>query len=628
MIETKPHPPLRDVVRWLLRITRPVHPLLLVSLLCRIINLSLDLVLFGLAAGGVVQMMTGGGDFGMFAAALVAVALSKAAFYYFEQFTGHYVAFKALELLRTFVYAKIWPKAPAFVTHSRSGDVLTSLTRDVDRIEVVYAHTFAPVVSAYVVGSLAILIAGTLVGWKLIWVVGLCLALSLFVVPYIGTRRSFNRTQATLETRRNLAHHITDTVFGVDEVIGYGRENERIAEMDQLGGAVCRSARAPRDLAAFRRGANVTLSLIATISVVWIGLGMAHSLVVVAAVAAASLRLFEGPRGIEDSVGYLDHSLAAARRLWDMSNAPERVSDGPEELTLEAAPAVSFESVRYGYPGADGSALPDAIIDVSLQVPAGGHAILVGRSGSGKSTLVQLLQRHDDPRSGQVTINGVPVDRFTLDSLRRNVVAVSQKNQLLATTLAENLRLGAPAATDDELREALAIVGLAGEVQAMPEGLDTHTGQNGSALSGGQAQRVCLARALLMRPKILVLDEFTANLNVELEDEIREALARWSSELTIIEITHRLRATAHADVIAVLDQGRIVLSGGPADVTPESIEDLFRVRPRAIEGRCGAWRELTPSPNVGDADILDEPVAEIVEGQRFGVMTPVPPAFR
>ncbi|MFC5384733.1 thiol reductant ABC exporter subunit CydC [Aquamicrobium segne] len=587
MITAQPDPPLHDIVRWLLRITRPVHPLLLVSLLCRIINLLLDLVLFGLAAGGVVHMMTGGGNPGMLAAALVAVALSKAAFYYFEQFTGHYVAFKALELLRTFVYAKIWPKAPAFVTHSRSGDVLTSLTRDVDRIEVVYAHTFAPVISAYVVGSLAILIAGILAGWKLIWVVGLCLALSLFVVPYIGARRSFNQTQATLEARRNLAHHITDTVFGVDEVIGYGRESERIAEMDQLGGEVCRSARTPRNLVAFRRGANVTLSLVATISVVWIGMGMAESPVVVAAVAAASLRLFKGPRGIEDSVGYLDHSLAAARRLWEMSNAPERVSDGPDELALEAAPTVSFQSVHYGYPGADGSALPDAIIDVSLQVPAGGHAILVGRSGSGKSTLIQLLQRHDDPRSGQVAIDGVPVDRFTLDSLRRNVVAVSQKNQLLATTLAENLRLGAPDATDDELWEALAIVGLADEVQAMPEGLDTHTGQNGSALSGGQAQRVCLARALLMHPKILVLDEFTANLNIELEDEIRKALAKWDSELTIIEITHRLRATAHADVISVLDQGRIVLSGGPADVTPEAIESLFHVRQRSIQEHSG-----------------------------------------
>lgn len=574
-------PTTRELVRWLLSITKPVHPPLFVSLLCRIINLSLDLVLFGLAAGGVIHVMTGGDNFGSLVVALVIVALLKAAFYYFEQFTGHYVAFKALELLRTYVFAKMWPKAPAIVTHSRSGDVLTSLTRDVDRIEVVYAHTFAPVVSAYVVGPVAFIVAGLQFGWDLVWVAGICLALSLLVVPYIGTRRSLKQTQETLSARRDLGHHITDSVFGVNEVLGYGREEERLAETDELGVKVAASAVAPRDLAGFRRGANVALSLVAAVSIVWIGLGNTESLVIIAALAAASIRIFEGPRGIEDSVGYLDHSLAAARRLWEMSHAPERVSDGPEELALAEGPSVAFESLNYAYRTADGDLLQDTLSDVNLSVRAGGHAIIVGRSGSGKSTLVQLLQRYDDPRLGSVTINGITVDNFTLDSLRRNVVAVSQKNQLLATTIAENLRLGAPNASDEDIWAALEVAGFAGEVREMPDGLATHTGQNGSALSGGQVQRLCLARALLMRPKVLVLDEFTANLNTELEDEIRESLSRWDPSITIIEITHRLRATAHADVIAVMDRGRIVLTGGLDEVTPEAIEALFRSRSAA-----------------------------------------------
>lgn len=568
----------RELVRWLLSITKPVHPPLLLSLFCRIVNLWLDLVLFALAAGGVIQMMTGGDNVGTLIAALVVVALLKAAFYYFEQFTGHYVAFKALELLRTFVFARMWPKAPAIVSHSRSGDVLTSLTRDVDRIEVVYAHTFAPVVSAYIVGPLALIVAGTQFGWNLVWIAGICLALSLFVVPYVGTKQSLNQTQATLEARRDLGHHITDSVFGVNEVLGYGRENERLEQMTQLGGVVSASARTPRDFAGFRRGANVALALVATTSIVWLGLSATESLVIIAALAAATLRVFEGPRGIEDSVGYLDHSLAAARRLWEISNAPERVSDGPETLKLTSAPRVEFDHVTYAYQAADGTLLRDTLHDVDFEVPAGAHAIIVGRSGSGKSTLVQLLQRYDDPRLGSVQINGHTVSDYTLDSLRRTVVAVSQKNQLLASTVAENLRLGTPDASETELWEALEIAGLAPEVREMPEALDTHTGQNGSALSGGQIQRLCLARALLMKPKVLILDEFTANLNTELEDEIRDALTKWNADVTIIEITHRLRATAHADVIAVMDQGRIVLSGGPDEVTPDAIEELFRSR--------------------------------------------------
>ncbi|NLC98444.1 MAG: ABC transporter ATP-binding protein [Actinomycetales bacterium] len=562
------NPTTPQLVRWLLSITKPVHPPLLVSLVCRIANLILDLVLFGLAAGGVVHLITVGDNVGAIGLALVATALAKAAFYYLEQFTGHYVAFKALELLRTYVYAKLWPKAPAIATHSRSGDVLTSLTRDVDRIEVVYAHTFAPVVSAYIVGPLALIVAGIQVGWDVVWIAGVCLALSLLVVPYVGMKRSLRQTQATLAARRDLGHHVTDSVFGVNEVVGYGREVERLAQADQLGDEVYRLARTPRDFAAFRRGANVALSLIAAPSVVWLGLSNTISLVAIAALAAATIRVFEGPRGIEDSVGYLDHSLAAARRLWDISNAPERVSDGPVELTLESAPAVAFERVSYAYQDADGDLLADTLWGVSIEVPAGGHAVVVGRSGSGKSTLVQLLQRYDDPRLGTVTLNGRPVSDFTLDSLRRNVVAVSQKNQLLATTLAENLRLGAPDTSEQELWDSLEVAGLADEVRAMPEGLGTHAGQNGSALSGGQVQRLCLARALLMRPRVLILDEFTANLNTELEAQIRTALTALAGQMTIVEITHRLGATANADVVAVMDQGRLVeFSGGEVDAS-------------------------------------------------------------
>ncbi len=177
--------------------------------------------------------------------------------------------------------------------------------------------------------------------------------------------------------------------------------------------------------------------------------------------------------------------------------------------------------------------------------------------------------------TSKVTLDGEPISDFTLDSLRHKVVAVSQRNQLLNASIAENLRLGAPNATDSELWKALETAGLASEIREMPDGLATGVGQNGSALSGGQYQRLCLARALLMSPRVLVLDEFTANLNTALEDQIRAALAEWTDELTVIEVTHRLRATEFADVVAVIDRGRVVLSGPPSEVTRDVIEDHF-----------------------------------------------------
>ncbi|WP_054952268.1 amino acid ABC transporter ATP-binding/permease protein [Flaviflexus massiliensis] len=589
--DTQGAPSVPQLLRWLLPITRPVHPPLLASTAFRIINLSLDLALFATAAAGTMRLMGGGGGLTRLILALVVLSLLKAGAFYCEQFTGHYVAFKALELLRGHVFAQLWPKAPAIVTHSRSGDILTSLTRDVDRIEVVYAHTFAPVVSAYIVGIGAILVGGLTVGWGTISIAALCLLLSLFVVPYLGTRKAGRMSKEALAARRDLTHHVTDTLFGIDEVLGYGKAEQRREEMDDRGERVAELSAGPRDLRGVRRGLNVFLSLIATASIVVLGIETV-SPVALAAVAVATLRVFEGPRGIEDAAGYLDQSLAALRRLWEMSHAPELVTDGPLEYADTAAPAVEFQSVTYAYPGPwqtghDNRAATEldnaprsepilAVEDVSLHVPAGSHAILVGRSGSGKSTLVQLLQRYDDPSSGRVMIGGEPVSSFTLNSLRRAVVSVSQKNQLLQATIAHNLHLGTPNATEAEVWQALETAGLADEVRGMPEGLETSVGQRALTLSGGQVQRLCLARALLMDPRVLILDEFTSNLNLDLEVEIRERLRHALPNSTIIEVTHRLRATENADVVAVFDRGHLIASGSPKDITETSIADMFR----------------------------------------------------
>ncbi|RTE47818.1 ABC transporter ATP-binding protein [Actinobaculum sp. 352] len=552
------NPNLFQLVRWLTSITRPVHKPLLASTLFRLVNLSLDITLFGLAGGGVVAIVTGHAHTSLILALLVVIAVLKAVAYYLEQLTGHYVAFKALELLRTAVFAQLWPKAPGIVAHSRSGDVLTSLTRDVDRIEVVYAHTFAPVVSAYIVPTAAILVTGAVVGWGIVVIPAACIALALLVVPFVGLRRSMNATHNTLELRRDLSHHLSDSVFGTEEVVGYGRQEERVDQSDQLSATISHSAATARTANAFRRGANTLLMLVSLVGVAACCAQGGQTAVLTAALTAGTLRLFEGPRGVEDAAGYLDHSLTAARRLWDMSHAPAAVGDGPEEYAPNTAPAITWENISFAYETSEGGAAAFALDNVSIHVPPRGHAVLVGPSGSGKTTTIHMLLRYADPTSGRVLLDGVPISRYTLDSLRRAVVVVAQKNQLLDATIGENIRLGAPTASDDEVWNALRLAGLDEEIRQMPDALATPVGQNGSRLSGGQAQRLCLARALLMKPRVLVLDEFTANLNTALEARIRENLARAMPELTIVEVTHRLESVGDVDQVIVLDRGRVV----------------------------------------------------------------------
>lgn len=562
-------PTTRELVRWLTSQTRPVHRPLFVSTLLRIVNLSLDVVLFGLAAAGAVSSVQGKG-LGSYLPVLVLVAMAKAAAYYLEQLTGHYVAFKALELLRTMVFSNLWPKAPAIVGATRSGDVLASLTRDVDRIEVVYAHTFAPVVSALVVPPVFVVGAGLAAGWQAVAIPAACVALALTVVPFVGLRASMRATRRTLELRRELAHHVTDSMFGAEEIIGYGRQLRRLEETDALGRSIGQSAGTARRANAFRRGANVFLALASSIGAAAVATSQGCSPVTVAALAAGCLRLFEGPRGVEDAAGYLDHSLAAARRLWEICHEPPRVADGQETLELAGPAEVSFKSVSYTYAGSPAPALSDFCLDVA----AGGHAVLVGPSGSGKTTAASLLLRYDDPDAGEVLLGGTLISRYTLDSLRRCIVGVSQKCELLDASILENVTLGMPDASEEEVWNALEIACLADEVRQMPDGLATGVGVAGRELSGGQAQRLCLARALLMHPKILVLDEFTANLNAELQSKVRVNLRK--IPCTILEITHRLDAVAEADLVLLLDRGRTVASGPLDAIESEgSLRDFF-----------------------------------------------------
>ena len=542
------------LIRWLTSITRPVHPPLLVSSVLRCVNLGLELVLFGLA-GLLVASFASGHPVGGLLLWIVMVALAKALAHYAEQFTGHYVAFKVLELLRGHAFASLWPKAPAVVLRNRSGDLLPTLTRDVDRIEVVYAHTFAPLVSAFVVPIAALATVGSLIGWDLVTIPAVCIALALLAVPFVGLRRSLHSTAEGLRLRGQLTAHATDSVYGIDEVLSYGHQRSRIEELDTLGSQVRDAAMPPLVFKGLRRGANLALTLISATSIVWTGISGHTDPLVVAALAAASLRLFEGPRGVQDAVGYLDHSLSAARRLWGLCHAPKAVSDGPQELHLEAPPSIEWRDVDYHYPGAMPGNL--ALSGISVTANAGRWTVFVGASGSGKSTAAQLLLRYDELAGGDILINGISVRDYTLDSLRRAIVLVPQRGQVLDATIAENLRLGAPDATDEDLWHALAVAELADEVRAMPQELATRTGRDGRELSGGQLQRLCLARALLVKPRVLVLDEFTANLNIDLEARIRANLEHALPGLTVIEITHRLEHLDSADRVFEFDRGKV-----------------------------------------------------------------------
>jgi ABC-type transport system involved in cytochrome bd biosynthesis fused ATPase/permease subunit len=250
--------------------------------------------------------------------------------------------------------------------------------------------------------------------------------------------------------------------------------------------------------------------------------------------------------------GYLGAS--AADGLAALRTAEPAVEDtGTASAHVQAAPELRFHDVRFTYGGAPAPALDG----VSFTAQAGRTTAIVGPSGAGKSTLLALLLRHHDPQEGRITLDGRPTTEYALDSLRQGIAVVSQETYLFHATIADNLRLARPGATDDDLTGAARAAGIHDEITALPDGYATLLGERGATLSGGQRQRLALARALLADAPVLVLDEATSSVDERREADIVRELPTAASGRTVLVVAHRLAAVRHADRIVVLDSGRV-----------------------------------------------------------------------
>ena len=252
---------------------------------------------------------------------------------------------------------------------------------------------------------------------------------------------------------------------------------------------------------------------------------------------------------------------AAAERIAEVLNAPEPVAnkdeDHGEPNRLPGGPEIQLSGVSYAYPGR-GQA---AVSGLTLTLPAGSRTALVGRSGSGKSTLVDLLLRFMDPDDGMILANGVWISGLPAVSWRENVALVPQRPHLFHGTVAENLLLVRPGASREEVERAAELAGADAFIRRLPEGYETRVGERGARLSGGEAQRLAIARAFLKDAPVLVMDEPTSALDPESEEEIQRAVRRLSEGRTTLIVAHRMGTVRGADRIAVLEDGRLVETG-------------------------------------------------------------------
>jgi len=501
--------------------------------------------------------------------------------------------------LRTEVFAHVQRQPVAFFTRAQTGALVSRLNSDVIGAQQAFTGTLAGVVSN-VISVVVIVIAMLALSWQV--TVASLLLLPVFLVParWVGRRLAgLSREQMNLNAQ--LSGMMTErfNVAGALLVKLFGRPAEEHAQFSGRAGRV-------RDIgvtiAMQNRAFFVALTLVTSLATALV-YGAGGTLVIsgtltlgaLLALVALLARLYGPLTALSTARIDVLTALVSFERVFEVLDLQPLVADAPDARPLPADAAdVELRGVSFRYPNAAEVSLASLESVATVERPVAGHTLhgvslrvepgrmvaLVGPSGAGKTTITGLVSRLYDPTEGTVRIGGHDLREVTLESISQAVGVVTQDAHLFHDTIGANLRYARPQATDAEVWAALAAAQIDGLVRALPDGLDTVVGDRGYRLSGGEKQRLAIARLMLKAPRIVVLDEATAHLDSESEAAVQRALDTALEGRTSLVIAHRLSTVRHADLILVVDEGRIVQRGTHADLLAQGglYAELYRTQ--------------------------------------------------
>ncbi len=495
---------------------------------------------------------------------MVAVAAVTSAFGVIQTWISTRVGQHVMHGLRTSVFGHLQRQSMAFFTRTRSGEVQSRITNDIGGMESVVTST-ATSIAANLTTAIATAVAMVALSWRLSLI-------SLVVMPpaiYLTRKVARMRRAITTQQQRELANlNVTIeeglSISGVQlaKTMGTGPS---LVERFTTSSARLIDLELHSQLAGRWRMASLSIIFAAIPAVIYLAAGLpvtADTITIGTLIAFTTLQnsLFRPVTGLLSTSVSVISSLALFARIFEYLDLPVEVDDPARPADVDAAQVtghVRLEDVSFTYPGAD----RPAVIGVNVDVPAGSALALVGETGSGKTTLASLIARLYDPSSGTVRVDGTDIRDMRLADLAAVVGVVSQETYLLHTTVRENLRYAKPDATDAEIEDAARAAQIHDLIAGLPDGYDTMVGSRGHRFSGGEKQRLAIARTLLRDPRVLVLDEATSALDTETERAVQKAFDNLARGRTTITIAHRLSTVRNADQIIVLDHGRVVEAG-------------------------------------------------------------------
>jgi ATP-binding cassette subfamily B protein len=558
--------PYRQTFGRLLRFLGPYRWSLVVSIVLAVLSQAAAIgivVLTSVAIDGI-EAQRGTRFLAWIVVAILAVGVAKAVLMYGRRIISGRQALAIERDMREDLYGHLLGLSFGFYDRYQTGQLMSRATVDLQAVRFFLGFGLI-FFFQHMITVVSVTVVLLFVDWRLA-LIALAITPILVLVAYRYSHVSHPILRDVQQQLGEVATVAEESIVGMHVVKAFAQEERRQAQFEDASGSVFDAT-----VRAFRQRALYVplLSFLPMLAQAAVLLA-AGRLVVSGSLSLGQFFLFNlllamlivPLRSLGMWIGQAQRATASGERIFDVLDEPEGVEDRPGATPMPPGPGeIRFEDVSFGYD-------PERLVleDVDLTIAPGRTVALIGHTGSGKTTLAALVPRFYDATTGRVLVDGVDVRDVTRRSLRREVGVISQDPFLFSATVRENIAFGAPDATDEQVVEAARAAQAHEFVEALPDGYETVIGERGITLSGGQRQRLAIARAILIDPRILVLDDATASVDATTEARIREGLAEVMKGRTTIIIAHRLSTIQLADEVVVLEHGRVAARGTQAEL--------------------------------------------------------------